>query len=348
MNDSEHDLGGLDPQPDPGWRQPAEWATHATCWMGWPGHAWWDDFRPEAEAAFVALVRAIGEGEGVRVLARPAWVERARAVLGGAARVQAARVGDVWLRDTGPVFVEGPDGLAAATFRFNGWGGKYLYEGDTQVAGQIAAIVGALRVSHPFTLEGGAVDVDGNGTALTTRECLLNPNRGVADEARWADRLEDALGVRHVIWLDQGLAFDHTDGHIDGVARFVAPGTVVRVESSGADDPHHERLLAVAHDLEGATDADGNRLAVVPLPSPGAVHAPDGSLVPASYANFYIANHAVIVPTFGVPADDEACGVLRALFPGRRVVALDARPLIVGGGAFHCMTQQQPEPAGDA
>ncbi len=330
------------------WRQPAEWAAHRACWMGWPGHDWWDPHRAETEAAFVALVRAIAEGEAVHVLARAEWVDAARAALAGAATVHPARVGDVWLRDTAPIFVAGPDGPAAATFRFNGWGGKYLYAGDTEVAAQVAALSGLPAVDHPFTLEGGGVDVDGEGTALTTRECLLNPNRGGADEAVWAERLRASLGIERVLWLDEGLAFDHTDGHVDGVARFTAPGVAVRVASSGPGDPHHARLEAIARALTDVTDARGRTLEVVPLPSPGAVRAPDGEIMPASYANFYIANHAVIVPVFGAPTDDAACGVLRDLFPGRRVVPLDARAIVVGGGAFHCTTQQQPEFDADA
>jgi agmatine deiminase len=248
--------------------------------------------------------------------------------------------GDIWLRDTAPLFLRGPGGEAATVrFGFNGWGGKYVLAHDDGVSAAIATIGAGERRSFvmPFVLEGGAVDVDGEGSVLTTRQCLLNPNRnGAVDERTVEGWLRDALGVERVLWLDEGLLNDHTDGHVDTVVRFVRPGVVVAMEARGGDDPNRAVLEALVR------QSGAHGLEVVRVPSPGRVLDADGRVMPASYVNFYIANAAVVVPTYGSRWDDEAVERIGALFPGRRTVAVDARAVLTGGGAFHCITQQQP------
>jgi agmatine deiminase len=257
--------------------------------------------------------------------------------------------GDIWLRDTAPLFLENEDGARAnVRFAFNGWGGKYVLEHDDRVAERIAATFAgdaafAMAFVMPWVLEGGAVDVDGEGTVLTTRQCLLNPNRNLGMSAADVERaVSGALGCEKVLWLGDGLKNDHTDGHVDTIARFVRPGVVVVMEPRTADDPNRDVLQAIARDARAMVDARGRRLEVVVLPSPGAVWDEDGRLMPASYANFYVANASVVVPTYGSAFDDEAVSRVASLFPGRRTVGLDARAVLTGGGAFHCITQQQP------
>jgi len=254
-------------------------------------------------------------------------------------------VGDIWLRDTAPIFVKDEQGaLRAACFGFNGWGRKYLLPGDDRVAGRVAARSGLPRTDHAWVLEGGSVEVDGEGTLLTTRQCLLNPNRNPGlDTAEIEAALADGLGAEKVLWLDEGLINDHTDGHIDTLARFAAPGVVVCMEARDGADPNAAVLDRLATDLATMTDARGRTLQVVRIPSPGLVLDGEGEVMPASYVNFYIGNRSVVVPTYGTAYDEAAVDALAPLFPGRRVVGRSARAILSGGGAFHCITQQQPE-----
>jgi len=326
---------------------PAEWAPHAATWTAWPSHAdlWQDNLEP-ARATFGQMVAAVAEGETVEVLVPDeAQEQAARAALPvSGVRLHRVPFGDIWLRDTAPLFLRGPDGaIGTVVFRFNGWGGKYVLDHDAQVAGRVAGLAGGPAFSMPFVLEGGAVDVDGAGNVLTTRQCLLNPNRnGAADERTVEGWLRDALGVERVLWLGDGLLNDHTDGHVDTVVRFVRPGVVVAMEPRGADDPNRDALDALLVECEELG------LDVVRVPSPGRVVDAEGRVMPASYANFYIANACVVVPTYGAPWDDEAVERIGALFPGRRAVGVDARAILTGGGAFHCITQQQPRRPGGA
>ncbi|HZU83601.1 MAG TPA: agmatine deiminase family protein [Polyangiaceae bacterium] len=331
-----------------GFRMPAEWAPHAATWVAWPSHDdLWREHIAGARAAFARLVAEIARGERVEVLVPDEARERlARAALAGE-RVRFHRVpfGDVWLRDTAPLFVVGQGGqVAAARFAFNGWGGKYVLEHDDAVAERVAALAGVRSFERPFVLEGGAVDVDGEGTVLTTRQCLLNRNRnGPVDEATAERALRDGLGADRVLWLDEGLRNDHTDGHVDTIARFVRPGVVVLMEPRSGDDPNRDTLRALIAQASRLSDARGRRLELALVPSPGLVPGHDGRPAPASYVNFYVANASVIVPTYGSPWDAEAVERIGALFAGRRVVGVDARAVLTGGGAFHCVTQQQPE-----
>ena len=333
---------------------PAEWTPHAATWVAWPSDAeLWQADLTDARAAFARMVAAVAHGETVEVLVPDAAQEQlataALDALGALARRAAVRFrrvpfGDIWLRDTAPVFLHGPDvAVGTAAFRFNGWGGKFVLDHDAEVGARVAALAGGRAFSLPFVLEGGAVDVDGEGRVLTTRQCLLNPNRnGEVDEPTVEGWLRDALGVEHVLWLDDGLRNDHTDGHVDTVVRFVRPGVVVAMEPRTSDDPNRAALDALLRACEG------HGLDVVRVPSPGRVVDADGRVMPASYANFYIANACVVVPTYATPWDDEAVERIGALFPGRRTVGVDARAVLTGGGAFHCITQQQPRPRAHA
>ncbi|WP_306590811.1 agmatine/peptidylarginine deiminase [Geothrix sp. 21YS21S-4] len=336
----------------PSFRQPAEWDRHAACWLAWPGHGhlWQENLAP-AQAEWAGLARAIAEdgGETLEILVEGAGEEAAaREALGGlagAARFHHVPVGDIWLRDTAPIFVRDAAGaLHAACFLFNGWGGKYVLPNDEHVADRVATLSGAPAVDRGLILEGGSVDVDGEGTVLTTRQCLLNPNRNPGlDQAQIETALREGLGAEKVLWLDEGLLNDHTDGHIDTLARFVAPGVVVCMEARDPADPNAAVLDRLAADLADFTDARGRKLQVVRIPSPGLVADEDGKPMPASYVNFYIGNWTVVVPTYGTPWDEAAVAALAPLFPGRRVVGRSARAILSGGGAFHCITQQQPE-----
>ena len=333
-------------------QQPAEWEHHSACWLAWPSHAhlWQENLAP-AQAEFAALCLAIAEqgGEALELLVQDAAAEaQACAALGpvlAKVRFHRVSVGDIWLRDTAPIFVrEGAGTLRAACFRFNGWGGKYVLPGDDQVAGRVAALSGVPARAHAWILEGGSIEADGEGTLLTTRQCLLNPNRNPGlDEAGIEAALRADLGAEKVLWLEEGLLNDHTDGHIDTLARFVAPGVVVCMEARESGDPNAATLERLAADLAACTDAQGRRLRVVRIPSPGLLLDDEGEPMPASYVNFYLGNHSVVVPTYGTPHDEAAVAALAPLFPGRRVVGRSARAILSGGGAFHCITQQQPE-----
>jgi agmatine deiminase len=269
----------------------------------------------------------------------------ARRLLGEVANVEIVpgRFGDIWLRDTGPIFARRGGALEAQGFRFNGWGGKYELAHDDEVAEQIAAASGAPLVRHDFILEGGALDHDGEGTVLTTGQCLLNRNRNPG----WTDAiaesaLAEALGARKLLWLGDGLLNDHTDGHVDNLARFVAPGVVACPIAWGKGDPNADAYDDAARRLSAMTDAQGRRLTVARIPSPGFVEGQDGRPIPASHMNFLIANEAAIVPIYEEEPGSFAVQALEHLFPGRKVIGLPSTAILTGGGSFHCITQQEP------
>ena len=326
---------------------PAEWSPHRAMWVGWPSHGeLWEENLEPAQAEVEALVRALaGPGrEQVRLrVGKAEALDDARARFADAANVEVVdgRFGDIWLRDTGPIF--DADGIANA-FEFNGWGGKYELEHDDTVAVQIAGQARAALTPHAFILEGGAVDHDGAGAILTTRQCVLNPNRNAGwDEATAETALAAALGARKVLWLGEGLFNDHTDGHVDNLARFVAPGVVACPVAWGTRDPNADVYDAAARDLAAMTDADGNPIRVIRIPSPGVVVDEDEKVVPASHMNFLIANGAVIVPTYGdETAAGLACKALAEVFPDREIIPLPSLAILSGGGSFHCITQQEP------
>jgi agmatine deiminase len=329
---------------------PAEWAQHRAMWLGFPSHAdLWEDDLAAAQAEVADLARALAGpgGERVRLLTGSAQGEAdARRLLEGTAGVEIVpgRFGDIWLRDTGPIFARDEAGeIQAQGFCFNGWGGKYELEYDDMVAGQIARAAGAPLADHPFVLEGGAVDHDGAGTVLTTRQCLLNPNRNPGwTEADAAAALGGALGARKLIWLGEGLAGDHTDGHVDNLARFVGPAHVAVPVAWGRGDPNAAAFDDAARRLAEATDAEGRPIKVSRIPSPGWVESHEGGPAAASHMNFLIANQAVIAPLYEARPGELAVQGLQALFPDRKVIGLPSRAILTGGGSFHCITQQEP------
>jgi len=321
-------------------RQPPEWARHAWVWIGFPSHEdlWVDDLAPAREevAAFAAAIWADGRGEEVRlVVADPAAARAAKALAPFATIVQEP-FGDIWLRDTGPIVIKDGDRRGAASFRFNGWGGKYELEGDDSVGLRLAETAALDAARHDWILEGGAIDVDGTGLAVTTEQCLLNPNRNPGlSKPEIEARLRDDLGLERILWLGEGLHNDHTDGHVDNLARFVAIGKVAIPAPAGEDDPN------TAAYLDAWARAKAFGLDVAPIPSPGRVIR-EGETIPASYMNFYIGNAAVIVPQYGAPNDAEAVRAIGALFPDRTAVGLRADHVLTGGGSFHCISQQVP------
>ncbi|TMJ18035.1 MAG: agmatine deiminase family protein [Alphaproteobacteria bacterium] len=322
-------------------RQPPEWAEHHWVWIGFPSHGelWLEDLEPaRAEVlAFAEAVRAGGAGERVvLVAADDEAVAAAKALVRtDGIDVVKEKFGDIWLRDAGPIVLTGGGRRVARSFAFNGWGGKYELEGDDSVGLGLAAGARIEAERRDWILEGGAIDVDGTGLAVTTEQCLLNPNRNPElSRGDIEDRLRADLGIERVLWLGEGLLNDHTDGHVDNLARFVGVNRLA-IPTGGASDPN----AAVFEDAARRARAFG--VEVVRLPSPGAVER-DGEIVPASYMNFYIGNSAVVVPVYGAPNDDAAVEAIGALFPGRKAVGLRAGHVLTGGGSFHCISQQVP------
>ena len=322
-------------------RQPPEWAPHRAVWIGFPSHAdlWEDDLEPaRAEvAAFALAVHAEGRGEDVRLVAADPDNARAASARAPFATIVQEPFGDIWLRDTGPLLVSDGGGLAARSFRFNGWGGKYELEGDDTVGLRLANTIGLEADRFDWILEGGAIDVDGTGLAVTTEQCLLNPNRNPGMNREEVEaRLRSDLGIERLLWLGEGLLNDHTDGHVDNIARFVSEGVLALPSPAGDDDPN----AAVYRDARARAEAFG--LEIADIPSPGLVER-DGEIIPASYMNFYIGNAAVVVPLYGAANDESAVAALQALFPDRRAIGFRADHVLTGGGSFHCISQQVPK-----
>lgn len=325
----------------PTFRPPPEWAPHEAVWIGFPGDSEeWPVGLAEAQrdvAAFADAVHAGGAGERVELIARcDTDAEIAHRLVGMSVNISVIAFGDIWLRDTGPLVVSNGTNRRARGFGFNGWGGKYVMAGDELVGSALADRAGLPFDVNDWILEGGAIDGDGTGLAVTTAQCLLNPNRNAGvlqqDIERW---LESDLGIDRLLWLGQGLLGDHTDGHVDNLARFVAPGLLAIPEPAGSDDPNAQIYA------DAAARARAFGVDVAPVPSPG-LFRQDGEIVPASYMNFYIGNAAVIVPTYGCANDDAAVRAISDLFPDRQAVGVDARGIIRGGGSFHCCSQQLP------
>ncbi|HKX22666.1 MAG TPA: agmatine deiminase family protein [Rhizorhapis sp.] len=323
------------------YRQPAEWALHDWVWIGFPSNpAEWPDAFEAARvqvAAFATAVHSEGRGEEVRLIAADeASAEAARTLVNEAVQVHALPFGDVWLRDTGPIAVKRDGERALVDFDFNGWGGSYDMPGDRDIGALLAAQTDLPCAKGHWIFEGGAVDTDGTGLAVTTEQCLLNPNRNPQlDRRKIETLLAGSLGYSDILWLGQGLVNDHTDGHVDNLARFVGEGLLAIPEPAGEDDPN----AAIYADARARARAFG--LEVVPMPSPG-LYRQSGKIVPASYMNFYIGNAAVIVPLYGQPNDQAALNALRPFFPSREIVGVMSDAILTGGGSFHCISQQMP------
>ncbi len=335
-------------QPTAGYRLPAEWELHTATWLAWPHRrqTFLGDFA-DIPPAFVRLVRLLAGYEPVRVIGTGPVLDDAQANLQGIANVELIDIptSDSWLRDTGPIFLQplagGP--TLAVLFDFNAWGGKYPpWDADAAVAGQIAAHLGLEAVRPGIVLEGGGIDTDGEGTLLVNHRCIDDPRRNPGrSRDELAALLKQSLGIERVLWVGGELAGDDTDGHIDQLARFVAPGRVLAARQPDTADPNHLPLEANLALLQTLTDARGRPLEVIPLDLPPRVGFA-GVQLPASYLNFYLLNNAVILPTFDRATDAAAVATLATLFPGRTIEPFSALELIRGRGAVHCVTRDQP------
>lgn len=332
-----------------GYRLPAEWEPHAATWLSWPRNeeTWPGKFGP-IPGVWAQFVLALAPHEPVHILAGGDEVLReARELVGHVPNVTLHDIptNDVWLRDCGPMFLVGPAGApkVIVDWEYNAWGGKYPpYDLDNQLPRRIAELTGRHRFETGIVMEGGSLDGDGQGTLLTSEQCLLNPNRNPQLDRRDIERyLADYCAATKVLWLGSGIAGDDTDGHIDELARFVAPGTVVAAVESDPQDENYEPLQDNLRRLKGMSDARGRRLQVVELPMPQPMFH-QGQRLPGSYLNFYIANGIVVVPVFGQESDRAVLATLGGLFPDREIRGIDAVDLFWGLGAFHCITQQEP------
>lgn len=323
---------------------PPEWAPQSSVWVGWPHlRGEWGDAFDGARVEIAGFIRALSQVTPVRMACgsreayTSAWLAMDDLIEAGRLQLHTVMAGDIWLRDTGPILARRGAADTALRFQFNGWGGKYVMPGDTMTAQAIASVERVQVSPFPFVLEGGAVDLDGAGRLLTTRQCVLNANRNPGwTEADAKQALKHAFGVEQVIWLDAGLLNDHTDGHVDNVARFIGPGRVLCQSPSGPSDPNAQTLRRIHESLLEAG------LDVVTVPSPGLITDADGTPVPASHANFLISNQTIFLPTYESEFAPAAAAALEQAMPGYKVVALPARNILSGGGAFHCMTQQVP------
>lgn len=328
---------------------PPEWEPHAATWTSWPfDDELWEGLLAPVRDEFAQLVSAIARFEPVVLNVRDSEAEqdaRRRLVR---AEVDLSRItfhrlplNDIWFRDNGPLFIRHRQGEVALTdWVFNAWGGKYDWELDTQAPAAVANTLAMKRFAVPYVMEGGALELNGQGVCLTTRSCLLTPTRNPGlSEAEIERLLHDYLGVRRVVWLERGLEDDHTDGHIDTIVRFTNDQTIVCAIEDDEDDPNYAPLQ---RNLE-ALLALGEPYRIVELPLPEQELRLNGQRLPLTYANFYIGNGFVLVPLYDDANDERALDILRPLFPGRRVTGLSAKALITGGGAFHCVTQQQPQ-----
>jgi agmatine deiminase len=334
---------------------PAEWEPHRGTWLSWPHKqaSWPGRFAP-VPGIFATMVRSLADREEVHVnVAGPAMEASVRSLLADAG-ADAGNVffhhiptNDAWCRDHGPSFVQRTRGgrreQAIVDWGFNAWGDKYPpYDLDDVVPTRIGAELGLPVFEPGIVMEGGSIDVNGRGTLLTTEACLLNPNRNPQlDRSAIEQCLRDCLGVSKILWLGDGIEGDDTDGHVDDLTRFVHESTVVTVVESDPSDRNYEPLQENLERLRRMSDQNGRPLRVVPLPMPRPLYH-EGQRLPASYANFYIANGLVLVPTYDPPRDEEALATLRDVFPGREVVGIDCTDLVWGLGAFHCITQQWP------
>ena len=350
-----------------GYRMPAEWAHHAGCWLVWPERP--DNWRlggKPAQAAFTAVATAIAETEAVTVAVSARQYDNARAQLPDGVRVVEMSNDDAWMRDIGPTFVVDDSGdVRGVDWDFNAWGGLvdglyFPWAADDAVARKVLEIDGVDRYKAPFVLEGGSIDVDGEGTVLVTEECLLSPGRNPdLTREELEGLLRDHLGVDVVIWLPFGVHLDETNGHVDNFCRFVAPGKVMLTWTDDETDPQHARSAAALDVLQEVRDAQGRTLEVVLLHQPGPIHitedeslgvdAVDGTLpreagdrLAGSYVNSYIGNDVVVLPVFDDPHDAAAVAAYTEMFAPRRVVTVPGREILLGGGNVHCITQQRP------
>jgi len=344
-----------------GFYMPAEWHPHDSTWLSWPKDPeTWPDRVTQVEEIYLQMIAALAPHEIVNLLVND--VEMEQIVRGRCGPAIAANIRfyhletvDAWIRDYGPNFLLGPQGeLAYNDWVFNAWGNKYEeLKKDDSIPSRLEPILKLQRFAPGIVMEGGSIEVNGAGCVLTTEQCLLNPNRNPElSQSEIEQHLKDYLGVTKVLWLNEGIVGDDTDGHIDDLARFVASDLIVCAVEEDRDDANYEILQDNLRRLRSMTDASGKSFEVVTLPMPGVVGgsstaARDLERLPASYANFYIANSVVLAPVFGHSNDARAVETLQKLFPTRRIVPINCEPLVWGMGTIHCVTQQQPRISAD-
>lgn len=335
-----------------GFRMPAEWEPQAATWLSWPSNrALWPGHYEFIPAKFAEFAAAISRFQPVKINASGALKAEAEFAL-KAAKADLSVIelvdiatDDVWCRDHGPIFIRNDrtGEIALTDWEFHGWGGKFEASLDNQVPAKIAQRLGLKRFAYPFELEGGGIEVSGDGLLLTTEAVQNNPNRAEGrDDAAFHTAIREGLGIKEIIWIGEGLANDDTDGHIDNLARFVGPRTLLAVSEANPSSPNYRPMLDNLERLRSQRLQDGSQLEVIELPLPQPIQLA-GRNLPPSHANFLIVNDAVLVPTYSQPSDDTALGILREVFPGRKVLGIDCRVLLIEGGALHCLSQQQPK-----
>ncbi|WP_297793651.1 agmatine/peptidylarginine deiminase [uncultured Marinobacter sp.] len=337
---------------------PAEWAPQSAVMLTWP-HAGtdWFSILKEVEPVFMAIAKAVLRHEHLIIscehvarlqeLGQQLSAYASEEGLPGRVITVPAPANDTWARDHGPISVETPNGMAILDFRFNAWGGKFPWEKDNALNQHLhnAGVFGAIPMTPvDFVLEGGSIESDGQGTILTTSECMLTPTRNpTVDRAAIEDLLSETLGADRVLWLNHGyLAGDDTDSHIDTLARFCASDHICYVACPDIADEHYSALAAMEEELQHFHQADGSPYKLTPLPWPEAILDEDGQRLPATYANFLIINGAVLLPVYDVPQDDEAIAIMQGLFPEREIIPINCRQLIQQHGSLHCVTMQLP------
>jgi agmatine deiminase len=340
-----------------GYHMPAEWRRHQATWLAWPKDPLtWPDRVPLVEAIFLQMMAALAPFETVNLLVDDAEAERcvrARCDFPGSQNVRFHQIPtvDSWIRDYGPNFLVNAAGeVAYNDWIFNAWGNKYEeLKRDDSIPAKLQSSLEVTRFVPGMVMEGGSIEVNGAGVVMTTEQCLLNPNRNPElNQAEIERYLREFLGVQNVLWLGEGIVGDDTDGHIDDIARFVSATTIVCAAEEDPADANYKLLQDNLDRLRHATDVNGRAFDLVTLPMPGVVGAANDTSsrqldrLPASYANFYIANNVVLVPTFSHPNDERALKIIQGLFAGRRVVGINCEPLVWGMGTIHCVTQQQP------
>ncbi len=342
---------------DQGFHMPAEWEPHAATWLTWPHNpeTWPGQDMVGIEAVYLQMIRALAEGEAVNLLVNRQEdslslkkILKTNSLSNENIKIFITKTNDSWIRDYGPNFLikEAPDGTREVTanlWKFDSWGGKYEWDLDDKAGSAITDILGMSPFEPGIVLEGGAIEVNGQGLCITTEQCLLNPNRnGGLTKSEMESYLKRYLGVRQIIWCQGNIEGDDTDGHIDNLVRFVNPGTVLCAWEADRTDPNHACLKENLKIIESFRDENRRPLNIVHFPMPGRITGDEGRL-PASYANFYIGNRAVLLPTYNHPNDAVAESILKQLFPDREIVGIPCETFVWGLGAIHCVTQQQPE-----
>ncbi len=327
-----------------GFRMPAEWAAHSRCWIAWPTReAIWGEHLQAARRDYASVARAIAEFEPVCMLCPPEFVSEANEMTGPDIEVIAWGLEDSWMRDIGPNFLKKGEESAVSVFHFNAWGGKYRkFRKDAATGHRLSEALGIRCFTSPIFMEGGGICSDGEGTLLTTEQCILNNNRNPGiSKAEAEHELCHALGAKKVIWLPGDPQDDETDGHVDGLACFIRPGVVLAELDPDPSSDRHEILMRNVRALEQATDAHGRKLEIRYIEEAAEVD-PIGDRFCRSYINFYIANGGIVMPRYGISADARARAVVESSFPDRRIIQVEINGLATGGGGIHCITQQQP------